>query len=794
MKAIITLCIAHIRKRKIQNSLIAILILLSTLLLVTAITIIINTSNMFERAHKESNGAHQILTMGNAIHNPVAVHKWWAQQPGVTASELIPFRNLSGIKIKGTEIPHLYLFMMNTPRTPLIIDQLVFAEGEKKLYPEEGTIWIPTSMATTFGIDLGDMVEFHAGRNNFKLSVTAIVVDMAYGGPFTTNARIWMNDHDYNAKLYSMTGSDQYMLSLRYDDYSQHATYWTAFEQNLNGPYLELKMEYEEIASFYLIINKIIGFIMIILGVAMLFISLFIIGFSISDAILSNYKTIGVIKSVGLTSKGIIATYVMQYGLLAVIAIFPGLLASNILSRIIIESSLSFLKAGKQLTIIHNFSLNLLLGILIFTIILITAYFYANKARLVEPVQAIKYGMSELANSKMNRRLNNSNRILHFIELPIQLKIGLKNITKNMKASILTIILTSITSAILVFSFVILNSFVSIKKTSPAWGYDDSNIIVTVFNEASFSKERFEKQLNDDRRIKNYAWQDQFTGVLPNKTNQTLNININVIEGNYDDLGYVNIIGHNPSTKNEIAIGINVARTLDKSLGDVIDVYIEGQHHHLLITGIYQSIANMSNSARITADVIKVYRADYSASEISMINLMDETLSDQVVNDLSQKFKDSLSAVTQQTLLDSVFKEVIAVLIIPLSVMGILFMTVTCIIIFSISRINVRKESSTYGIYKALGLTSMNIRCSITFVVFILSTIGAILGIFFGIKLIPMALKNIILDYGLIELPLVVNWPLATAIACLSIVAACIGCWLSTNVITKTSPRVLLVD
>lgn len=201
MYAITTLCLAHIRKRKIQNGLIAILILLSTLLLATSITILINTDNMFEKTHRESNGAHQILTMGEEIHNPHIVNNWWQNQNGVTASELIPFRNLSGPKFNGIEIPNLYLLMMNTPKTPSPIDQLILAEGKKQPYPDKGTIWIPTSMAATSGITIGDFVEFQTGENSFKLSVAAIVVDLPYGGPFTTNARIWMNELDYNAHL-----------------------------------------------------------------------------------------------------------------------------------------------------------------------------------------------------------------------------------------------------------------------------------------------------------------------------------------------------------------------------------------------------------------------------------------------------------------------------------------------------------------------------------------------------------------------------------------------------------------
>lgn len=796
MRAILTLCFAHIKKRKIQNVLLAILIMLSTLLLATSVIIIMNTSNIFEKTHHDSNGAHQILTMGKDIHNPNTVNNWWQEQQGVSASNLIPYRNLSGFTANGAETPNdLYLFMMNTPKTPFAIDQLLFSEGENQDYPTEGTIWIPTSMATTSNISLGDAIEFNTGEKAFTLNVSGIVVDLPYGGPFTTNARIWMNDSDFHKQFDSMIGSEQYMMALRFDDYQQSANYWIEFEKFLNGPYLESKMEYVDLYSFNFIINKIIGFIMIAFGVAMLFISLFIIGFSISDAILTNYKTIGVIKSLGLTSRKISATYVLQFGLLSMVSIIPGLIASTVLSRVIIESSLSYLKAGKHLTIIQDFRITMLLAVIILVIVILTAFIYSNKARHVEPVQAIKYGMSESANSKLNQRLNNSNRLSNLVHLPIQLQISIKNITKNMKSSFLIIVLTAITSAILVFSAVIHNSFISnIKQNTPALGYDSSHVVVTVFNEATFSKQQFEQFLRSDERIKNHAWFDQFTGVLPNESNQPLNINVNTIEGSFDVAGYETISGRNPIKKNEIAIGLNVAKALHKNVGDIVEVYIEGKQHHLIVTGIYQSIANMSNSARITADVIKVYNATYSASEISMINLVDETLSTQIVDDVNNNFKSSVKAVTQQTLLYDVYKVVVAVLIIPLSVIGILFIAVTFIIIFSVSRINVRKESGTYGIFKSIGMTSNTIRWSITSGILLLSSLGAMFGIFIGVKVIPVALQSIVLEYGLLELPLVINWPITIGLSFLSVVAACVGCWLSTKIIAKTSPRILLVD
>lgn len=72
-------------------------------------------------------------------------------------------------------------------------------------------------------------------------------------------------------------------------------------------------------------------------------------------------------------------------------------------------------------------------------------------------------------------------------------------------------------------------------------------------------------------------------------------------------------------------------------------------------------------------------------------------------------------------------------------------------------------------------MTSTNIRWSITIGIFILSIMGALAGIIIGIKLIPLALQSIILDYGLLELPLVINWPTSIGISFVSVIAAIFG-------------------
>lgn len=66
---------------------------------------------------------------------------------------------------------------------------------------------------------------------------------------------------------------------------------------------------------------------------------------------------------------------------------------------------------------------------------------------------------------------------------------------------------------------------------------------------------------------------------------------------------------------------------------------------------------------------------------------MDATQTDQVVTEVNEQYKEAVSAVTQQTLLDAVFKEAVAVLIIPLSLAGCFSIMAACFSCWLSSRI-----------------------------------------------------------------------------------------------------------
>ncbi|GAS83853.1 ABC transporter permease [Paenibacillus amylolyticus] len=801
MAVMFKLSLSYLSRNKIQNALIALLLLLSTLLVSTAIVILANTGNQFYEMHTRTHGSHQILTFEKGLNDPDAVHNWWASQDGAQVSPLLTYRTLSGIILNETHIPNIYLYMFNTPPPPWGVDELIFSSGTPDTVPEQGSVWIPTSMANAYQISVGNTVGFKTGSSTLNLKVSGIVIDVPYGAPFSNTARVWMNPVDFQHDFATLAGNEHHMIGIHFNDYSMNSVYWERYNRETGTPFLESKMEFEAISSFYLIINQVIGFIMIFMGVVMLSIALMTIGFTISDAILANYRTIGILKSLGLTARRTIGTYVIQYAMLSIAAIIPGITLSVWISKWIINISASSLRVNNQNIPVQGLDAAILAGVLLFALVILFTVLYAKKARSIQPVQAIRYGMSETDHSRMASRMNSpwAQHWVGFTRMPVTAVLGLRHVFKNTKSSVLTILLTTMASSVLVLGYVLLTSIIGIEQTAAKWGYDNANIAAVVVNKSNFPKAELKHVLAQDPRISNVGWQGNITGVISPESSTTvkgksISLNLSVMDGSYQELGFETLKGDNPQHANEIAIGVNVAKTSNKDLGDLIDIYIEGEKRTFLITGIYQAIANMSVSGRITIDAMRSVNRGYGEFDAIFINVKDLALADKVAGALNEQFKDFASVVTQKTLLDSVYAEAANILIYPMSLIGLLFTIVTFIIIFSTCRINIRKESRTYGIYKSLGMTSRQIRLSLTMGMVVLSAMGAILGIFVGVYVLPLLLEMVLSNYGIVELPLIMNWGGMILFACLSIIAAGLGSWFSSRIIRETSPRMLVIE
>ncbi|MHA7963895.1 ABC transporter permease [Paenibacillus sp. CAU 1782] len=794
MNALATLILGELRRKKAQSLLMVLLLLLSTWLSATSIILMNQSQSRFQYLFDISNAPHEMVILDSGRHDPDEIYSWWQSRSEAEPSSLLPYRTLNNVSLGDETISNLYVYMINTPAGEQRVDKLQFVQGEQRELPQPGTVWLPSSLAYGSGIKIGDTLSFGSGDDRFQLKISAIVIDIPFGAPFSTTARIWMNPQDYKVHTVALGGDERYMFGIRYQDYSQNISLWDELASNLGKPYLESKISYDEIISFYLVMNKLIGFIMMVLGIIMLMIALVTIGFTISDAILAQYRKIGILKALGMTSSGTTLTYVFQYTFLALLGVVPGVLLSGATSKMIVDLTLSNLKTGTNGFGPGDIFVLVAVGSLILLLTACCSYAYARKTAAIMPAQAIRYGMSEKDSSRSGKSANASGGTWpRFDRYPFFAAIGLRHLKQNRRGSALIAIIAITSSAAITLGFVLVTSLLAIHQTAGKWGYDNADISVAIVNDSSFSRDSFNTLLQADDRIASFGWVSGATGVF--SSGEPGSVSVSILEGSYDRLGFETLEGRNPGNRNEIAIGIKVAESRGLHIGDRMELYIGGKKVSLLVSGIYQAISNRSQSARITSDVLPLHETSTGITDAAaFIQLKDGVSADHVAQELQGQYRTELTVETQKSLLDSVFKEAVDSLLLPMFFVGLLFLGVSAIIVYSICRIGIRTMLKTYGIYKTIGLTSRSIRLSISTGIALLSAAGAIIGAITGIWLLTSLLELVLLDYGLAELPLVLQWPGIVVAASLSILPAFAGSWLSSRILDFLSPRELVIE
>ena len=248
-----------------------------------------------------------------------------------------------------------------------------------------------------------------------------------------------------------------------------------------------------------------------------------------------------------------------------------------------------------------------------------------------------------------------------------------------MRGAALQVIMTTLTTAVLVFGFLFIYSISSIQQTTSQWGYDNADISIDILDPSVLPVDELKESLQQDERIQHMATIGGLYGVMENDQHtssdgvSTVGVQILTMDGQLDEIGYVNLEGHNPKAENEISIGINVAKSLQKGVGDPIDVYIQGKKGSFTISGIYQTIANMSNSARVSVDALQHLEIESQQGQtLFMLNLEQGVPPEDFIQELKGKYGEAVMIADQKTLIKETFTQAVSILIVPISIMGLI--------------------------------------------------------------------------------------------------------------------------
>ncbi|HEX3721452.1 MAG TPA: FtsX-like permease family protein [Nitrolancea sp.] len=330
MKAVLTAVVGDLRRRKLQGSVIFIVILLSSLAATLALSLLVESDGPYDHAFAAANGAHLSLLFDSDRVSPAALAST-TSVPGVLATAgpfpvtsstaSIPVGSTgSSSKDASSNAPAMLGFSMQLAgRTDwnTSVDRLTIESGH--WLQSAGDIVLSREMADRLRVNAGETLQVNGASGAVSMNVVGIAASISPDSPDA-----WVLPSQIDALASSPGAIEQEML-YRVSPSATSQDLRTASQAIVgklppaavinSANYLDAKRHADQTSAImipFLVAFSVLGLV----------ISVLIIANVVSGSVISGYREIGILKALGMTPAQVIKVMVLQI----VLAAFTGCL------------------------------------------------------------------------------------------------------------------------------------------------------------------------------------------------------------------------------------------------------------------------------------------------------------------------------------------------------------------------------------------------------------------------------------------------------------------------------------
>ncbi len=784
MKSVLLITWANIKRRKIQTILVAVCIALSALLFSTVIGIGLGMQRPFENLYQNLKASHIVMQFDLNVHDPKEISQWFNQQDEVATvakPKLRKYLRKSALYKQKEIVGGTFLVEHQGNSQP--IDRLDILEGEKADYPMPGEIWIPNHWRNNAPMALGDTILVPTSGGAFPLVISAIVVDPHYSNGLFNPNPAWVGPGTLSM-LFPVKELTQVILGVRLHDHADTEPVWARF--NIENSYQGFSTLYPLFKQIFQIVYQITGGLLFVFAILGVIVTLIITSSVVSSAIKTDYKMIGMLKTQGFTKRNVISVYVIQFILITCIAVPFGIIGGHYMTLLVFKSLISAIGTV-------NFDISMLLPSIgtffAFLIgILIITYRTALEATKIQPVTAIRNNgppQKSFASSQFGLfKLGPRTHVVFFL--------ALRFLMSNKKRALLLFIGLSFVIFVQLLYVNGRSSLIGLDDNRPAWGFNYCDISVTQLGPILQNQEDFFKEdMEDDDRVKDVVKRGFYGASLPAQEGKAPKALVGII---YDDemekVGLRVIDGRHPVFEDELSLGVGSSRQLGLGIGDSIELFMEGQLIPYNITGIYQSLNNLSEGFYMRIEGIREFNPLYQIRgyEIKLKKGEDmHAFKEELIKTYGSAYR--IEASTEDLgRLKGILKGIQDVLfLISLLFLGVLFVTV-----FNDTVLSIREGQRNLGIFKAVGMTPLQLQLALIIKSVIIAVVALIVSIPISLYLIPTSLSQLTVVGGLTEFPYLFHMNYTILVVPFILFLTILSVWIASRRLLKIRPRILV--
>ena len=460
--------------------------------------------------------------------------------------------------------------------------------------------------------------------------------------------------------------------------------------------------------------SNIVAIIIIAFSIITMIVSLIIIRFRIGNAIDEEMRDYGALKAIGYINVQIIASLVMQFLLISVIAAFAGIMFSYLAINLIAQ----MLAAQTGLNWVQGFDMAISLASLFAIIIttVFTALSSAVRIRKIPPIIALRGHARSVPQRNMLP--------LDIVRMTLGFALAIKTTFNNARQNILILAILMSVSFAVVFGIVLSynaprDTFVKMLSGQ----YVDINTNVSPKEDVFELLADIQKQEN----VTNAFLTDNQTLIYDNQY-----LIVTIFTDFAEMTNNQTYAGRNPEHPNEVVIGGMLGYEKGVHIGDTIILSFGEREEEYIITGFFQSVNNMGRESLLTADGYRLINPDYKESVI-YVEIEKDADCAQVIGAFEQRYGEKLIDIQNDR--EFMYMQLSSIL----SMINILAVAI-CIItgmmifftLFLVVRTMVLRRKRELGIQKAIGFTTFQLMNQVAGSFVPVAVIGAGIGTIIG--------------------------------------------------------------
>ncbi len=619
----------------------------------------------------------------------------------------------------------------------LVPYRFITAEGKEMSVPEiaRGTVYISPAMKSSFDVETGDTIQFELSRKDgiVSLTVAGYFEDGFMGSSMIDMKSFLINGEDYAAmqELLStaaevdVLGREGAMLHIFQSLESSLSAldFYKAIQDGTDvSLYTEFSYRQESILNYMLLLQNILSGFLIAFSVVLFIVCIIVTGHSLSAAVEQDKKDMAVLKTLGMSGKGIRNVYLLLYGGVILAGLLLGLISAEWIAAGLARGLVS--STGMLIAIKLPFMLSLLLLIVLVLLFAIFLILRTGKILTVAPMETIR-GMAggKRVLTALRRR---------FLEWDIALR-ELNFRKKNYIALFLISVFLTI--------------FLAVIGRMGTWLGPNGEGLMNAFSVADhdLGVQPFNRDVPMDEIERVIEWyspiQETYELAMQSVVVSGQEYEANVL----NDTDWFHILQGHVCDGNSILITDTVASELQLSIGDTVRVSANGRTGDYQVSGIYQCANGMGSNIGMSIE---------GYSKIGDITgyiwcyhyiLENGNMRDFAMNYLQEHYRGIDVHTNSWSGLDGIVLMMHALI-------AVIYLIAAVFILVSVALISsklLQAETGDMAVYKSMGLSTESLRLSFALRFLTVVTIGTAAGILLSAVFADGIIGKMFLSFGI---------------------------------------------